>query len=311
MTRGRIKRVREGSSEVAKGWGNQFIGIDTMLPVVSDQPERERRELLAQIRTAAPEALPALAHLLLGTPDAAPKTALLEVAKKSVSTGGAKEALVILADDSDPCIVEQTLELLTESVPELAVSVARRICHHPPHPGYVQATIVLARHAGQTVREGLIGLAQGPDQHLRRAALYVIGKHAYRGKEVLLVVRQAVESPDATIRRLGAEALRHQGAGTRQHILAERLVRDASPEVRMEAIKALVKTEHADAETLILPMIHEGHVEVANCAIDALGEVGTDRSVQALQELLRSSPGVTVARRSLRQIRERLGGSSP
>ena len=64
------------------------------------------------------------------------------------------------------------------------------------------------------------------------------------------------------------------------------LLNDSDPDVRIFAVNILESLCHPDVEQWLIGVIRDDeHINVCATAVDLLGEVGSEQSTQALQEL--------------------------
>ncbi|MCZ6633193.1 MAG: HEAT repeat domain-containing protein [bacterium] len=129
------------------------------------------------------------------------------------------------------------------------------------------ATEALARIGAQACFDPLKGLSRDVSSEIRRWATW--GLSNIGGEEVAVVLRDRLGDPDAEIQRLAAVGLRRsplQAAGPDLIEASEVAV----PDVRREAVRALVKMEGARIEEAIVAALRDEDGAVRRAALDGV-----------------------------------------
>jgi len=164
--------------------------------------------------------------------------------------------------------------------------------------------------AGMRDARAIPGLAKALSDmsaDVRMAALNALAQ--FSTTEAVDAVLTAVKDPNADVR---AHAVRHVSALVGRRVLTDGkyvgvflgLLKDADPDVRLQAIVALGRLEQAEAVPALLPLLKDMNKDVREQAAGALGDIGDPRAIDALTIALKDAePDVRQeAARALGQI---------
>jgi HEAT repeat protein/beta-lactamase regulating signal transducer with metallopeptidase domain len=164
--------------------------------------------------------------------------------------------------------------------------------------------------AGMRDARAIPGLAKALSDmsaDVRMAALNALAQ--FSTTEAVDAVLTAIKDPNADVR---AHAVRHVSALVGRRVLTDgkyvavflALLKDADPDVRVQAIAALGRLEQAEAVPALLPLLKDINSDVREQAAGALGDIGDPRAIDALTMALKDAePDVRgEAARALGQI---------
>lgn len=142
-------------------------------------------------------------------------------------------------------------------------------------------------------RLAALDAARGPERE--RAILLALEDEApqVRERAIRLAARyvepavlgaMVADGENAIRRNAGLSALERQGPYAVPHLTV--MLGDADPELVMFALQSLARIGYAPAGRSILPLLHHGDANVAQAAIEAVGQLRTREAVPALLELV-------------------------
>jgi HEAT repeat protein len=144
---------------------------------------------------------------------------------------------------------------------------------------------VLGEITDPALREALVREAfQDPDPQVREAAI----AWSARLLEPEVLVPLVAEAADATVRNAAIAAMERQGPYAAECL--SRMVSDRDPDTAMFACQALGQIGSLANEESLLPVLSRTEINVVHAAAEALGRIGTERSVPALVALLDRDP---------------------
>ena len=155
-----------------------------------------------------------------------------------------------------------------------------------------QALAALAGMRDPRAIPGLLKALRDPSAQVRGQALS--GLAQFDTPEATEGVLSALEDQSADVRQRAARLMGLLGARGRLNdpkfvALLAGLLKDAAPEVRMQAIVALGRLRRSDAVPSLLPMLNDANAEVREQAAVALGTIADPAAIDALTAALKDA----------------------
>ena len=198
-------------------------------------------------------------------------------------------ALEGLWDDDDEELAAVLLQLMAAD-PSVAVRASAAI-----NLGRFAMLGELEEISPQTtslVRKALVGAIRSPQQdtEVRRRALE--SASCMSGDDIAGLIRAAYREKDE---RMTVSAVFSMGRSLDEEWApyVRRELKNARPEIRLEAARAAGELELSDALPELLEMLHDPEPEVRDAVIEALGNIGSERALQILGELAHSDDDST------------------
>lgn len=244
-------------------------------------------------------------RLLQSAPEESQLAALSEVLR--TTSADRAEMLEAFARANNEGVARAGLEALAQVAPERARSVASRQVRSKRMMIRRSAVEVLARFESPSLEEGLKKLTFDREPHVVAESIRRLGE--FDNSVVTARAGRLLSHPSIAVQGAAAEALSRQTSGERVEYLRQ-AIEHQDPGVRRAAIGGLRRHPVAESEELILTRLGDAVEDVEASAIDALGDVGTERSLPHLIAVARNNPTLaSLAKRNLRAIYRRLGAN--
>jgi HEAT repeat protein len=263
-------------------------------------PARKQLETMSKLpaddQAALREAWPAIAvetrlHLLTVLADVAESDialdfgAVFRLALEDNDEETRLAALEGLWDDDDEALAPRLIQLLNAD-PSVAVRAAAAM--NLGRFAMLGELEEIDPNTAGLVRDALLSVIRSPveDTEVRRRALEAVSCMA--GADITDLIRAAYREKDEQMTVSAVYAMGRSLDMTWAPFVRGEL-KNARPEIRMEAARAAGELDLSDALPELLDMLYDPEAKVREAVIDALGSIGSERALQVLGELARST----------------------
>ena len=167
-----------------------------------------------------------------------------------------------------------------------------------------RAAAIALEDAAEVVEQLAERLAEESDPSVMQALSIPLLKHG--GEEVARILSQMVRSDEADRRTVAIDILRQMPV---EHLsVLELMLEDGDPDVRLLTVNILQHLSRPDLEALLAGRLAgEDDVNVAGALVEALFEVATSDSIDALESAASRFPEQDFLVFAVRAVKDRLG----
>jgi HEAT repeat protein len=279
----------------------------------SDKVEIRRRAILVLGKYRAPAARAALVTALADPDATVRRSALVSISEQSSASPTARAAVLHLLRDPDVHIRRIASSMLPELIATPVALAMARLRNRPPVtapfpprvPKSLAQVVALLNQAladkDAVVRKNILTAAryiprgldpervaacfQDPDRDVRILAVQLYRRLPGRDNRRAAALAALIHDGDALVRRETARSLGRCGPAGTPHLQV--LAGDASPEVRLEAVRQLAQQEVPAAFDLLVAAVRDKRLPVEDrAALVSYFPIYPTRAVSALKKML-------------------------